>query len=100
MHKYVVKAVGPERDGIIWVSFTNGVDKKYDVRNMIKYIPAFETLLQDEAPFFQVEPEVQGVSVKWNKDLDIPSDELYEHGTTVFDGSLVAHDKMFEAISR
>jgi hypothetical protein len=80
MYKYFVKAVGPERDGIIWVSFTNGVDKKYDVRNMIKYIPAFETLLHNEAPFFQVELEVQGIAVKRNRDLDIPSDELYEHG--------------------
>jgi hypothetical protein len=78
VHNHYIKAVGPLDNGKIFIIFDNNESKVYDIRNMIKYIPQFKDLINSEL-FYKVRPEAGGIAVKWNADMDIASDELYEN---------------------
>lgn len=72
------------------VQFVNGTTKTYDVLSLINQFPAFEAL-DNAALFKSVEVDPGGYGISWNDDLDLSSDELWEHGElaqTPFDGLL------------
>ena len=77
------------------VQFAEGVTKIYDVKPLLKRIPAFGVFLKEPERFEDVQVDNGGYGVIWNDDLDLSCDELWEHGAkaeTPFDGLMAFGD--------
>ena len=75
-----VRSVKPLKDMILSVEFENGVNKKYDVKQLIPQSDIYEDLKYNEL-FKQVYVDCGGYAVAWNSDIDISECELWENGT-------------------
>lgn len=64
------------------ILFENGVQKIFDVNELIKDVPAFE-LLRDPALFQQVKVEPGGYGISWTDELDCSECELWEKGHSI-----------------
>ena len=83
-----VKDVYPSANKVLNILFADGSTKLYDMKPIIDRIAAFKPL-QDDSLFFSVVVDPGGYGVSWNDDIDVSSDELWEHGEEVdtpFDG--------------
>ena len=83
-----MKEVYPLPNKRLSVLFTDGTTKTYDVNPLFERFDSFKPL-ENEALFASVAVDVGGYGILWNDDIDLSSDELWEHGvtqTTPFDG--------------
>ena len=90
-----VKKVSPLPNLRLSVQFCEGVTKLYDVTPLLESIPAFAVLKKEPALFGCVSVDVGGYGVIWDDELDLSSDELWEHGLLVktpFDGLIALSD--------
>ena len=62
------------------IVFQNGVEKKYNIRQLYTIYPQFKELEHNEDLFSNVKVDVGGYGVYWNDELDIAADELWENG--------------------
>lgn len=79
---HTVKAVEAEPDFVLTVDFEDGSRKKYDIKPLFGKWEAFEDLrnIRGLYPLVKVDPGGYGIS--WNDDIDLASEELWEHGMT------------------
>lgn len=83
-----VKEVRPLPGLLLNVQFANGSTKLYDVTPLTQRFDEFRDLEKDHV-FEDVEVDPGGYGISWNDDLDLSSEELWEHGESVkteFDG--------------
>lgn len=60
--------------------FQNGIEKKYDVKQLFSTIPCFQELEKNHFLFKQVRVDAGGYGVSWNDNLDLAAEELWENG--------------------
>ena len=75
MEKIKVKAVYPANDLNIIVIFTNGVIKRYDVKQLFSQFDWYQELNNPDI-FQLVKVDCGGCGVSWNEDIDISEYEL------------------------
>lgn len=83
-----VKEVRPLPGLLLNVQFANGSTKLYDMTPLTQRFDEFRDLEKDHV-FEDVEVDPGGYGISWNDDLDLSSEELWEHGESVkteFDG--------------
>ena len=85
-----IKSVLPQKDHTLIVHFSEGVTKKYDVKQLFDKYDNFKQLL-DKTLFYECRVDVGGYGVIWNDILDLSCDELFHNGLkleTPFDNLL------------
>lgn len=90
-----IKNVFPLPDYKLSVQFCIGVTKIYDMNPLFSQIQVFSYLKDHPNIFNNVKVDVGGYGIIWNDDLDLSSDELWNHGIqvdTAFDGLLSFND--------
>lgn len=83
-----IKSVTPLADYVLFVSFVEGVQKKYDLKPLFSRITEFQDLQNINGLYELVRVDVGGYGVVWNENLDLACNELWEHGvpcSTPFD---------------
>ena len=78
-----VKSVKPLDDMNLFVEFENGINKKYDVKQLIPQFTIYEDLKYNDL-FKQVHVDCGGCAIAWNNDIDISECELWENGREDF----------------
>ncbi|MDR1089229.1 MAG: DUF2442 domain-containing protein [Coriobacteriales bacterium] len=79
-HKHLVEAVSSLPKSKIFVTFTDGKARIYDVGALVDKIPAFERLCSNQDLFYKSRPERSGLAVIWDDYFDLASDEIYLNG--------------------
>ena len=77
-----VKNVKAKENGILYVEFSNGITKIYNVRLLANKSPVFEAVLNDNV-FFSVDVKEEGYGIIWNNSVGISNDELWKNGVEV-----------------
>lgn len=75
-----IKSVQPMKNFILLVSFKNGVEKTYNIRNLYTIFPQFKIFESDEELFKQVRVDIGGYGISWNDDLDLDAEDIWEYG--------------------
>ncbi len=78
-----IKNITPLDDLFLLAEFQDGSFKKYDVKNLLNKIPAFEMLNYVPGLFKQVKVDIGGYGIVWNDELDLECDELYFNGESI-----------------
>lgn len=78
-----VKSATPREPFQLLVHFSDGSARLYNVAPLFAKWPAFRALEQVDGLFQQVDVDAGGYGVSWNDDLDLSSNELWEHGAPV-----------------
>ena len=79
---YHDEAVRPLADLWLGVRFRNGVEKRYDVKPLLKQWKPFEALTLIEGLFEQVKVDQGGYGISWNDEIDLSCNELWEGGVS------------------
>lgn len=90
-----IKTVRPLSDYRLYVQFSEGITKIYDVKPLFNKWTVFQALKNEPALFAEVYIDTGGYGIVWNDELDLSCDELYENGKTVktpFDGLIALSD--------
>ncbi|MCD7828133.1 MAG: DUF2442 domain-containing protein [Clostridiales bacterium] len=78
-----VREVEPLNNLMLSVLFTNGVRKRYDVKQLLPEYNGMFMPLKDNPPLFKsVYVDCGGCGIAWNEDIDISEWELWENGET------------------
>lgn len=83
-----VKEVYPLPGMKLSILFSDGTTKTYDASPLPDRLDAFKPLVNENL-FSNVKVDTGGYGVCWNDEIDLSSDELWEHGvtqSTPFDG--------------
>lgn len=76
-----IKNVEPLENFILYVTFTNGIEKIYDVKNLFEKLPQMFKPIQDNPSLFKnVCVDSGGIGISWNENIDISEYELWENG--------------------
>lgn len=78
IHK--IKSVELTDNLFVIALFTNGIEKKYDVKNIFDSFPQMKILESDIAFFKSAQLDAGGYGISWNDDLDIDSEEIWNFG--------------------
>lgn len=77
-----IKSIKPCSEYKLLIEFTNGVEKEYDMNNLIEtnkmYFP-----LKDIVLFNSVVVDGGGYGVSWNDDIDMSEYELWANGVFI-----------------
>lgn len=76
---YKVEQVKPLPNLQLYVRFTNGQAKQYDVNPLLEKWEPFRALTVTGL-FNCVKVDSGGYGIVWNDDIDLSSNELWEHG--------------------
>lgn len=90
-----IKSVTPLPDYVLLAHFTDGTARRYDVKPLFARLDAFRALQDTPGLFEQAAADPGGYGVSWNDDLDLSSDEIWEHGAptiTPFDRLMAFSD--------
>lgn len=79
MEIHTIKSVKPLKNMILDVDFNNGVNKKYDVKRLVKKYDLFKELTNEEL-FNKVHVDTGGYGIIWNEDIDLSSEEIWNNG--------------------
>ena len=77
-----IKTVKPLEDMILLVGFENGVNKRYDVKQLLPQFTIYEDLKYNDL-FKRVHVDCGGCGIAWNSDIAISECELWENGKEV-----------------
>lgn len=75
-----IKSVKPVENYLLEVVFDDGKSVLYDVNEDIETLPGYDDLKNIHGLFNQVQLDESRTCVYWNKDIDLPSDIIYEYG--------------------
>lgn len=64
----------------LYVIFTNGIEKAYDIRQMFPVYAPMKAL-EDTELFKKAKLSPGGYAIEWNDDLDLDAEEIWECGT-------------------
>ena len=90
-----VKCVSPLKNFVLSVYFTDGTEKKYDMKPLIKKYDAFRLLETVPCLFDQVKADIGGYGIVWNEEIDLDSEEIWVNGEEVetpFSGLIALSD--------
>lgn len=90
-----IKSVNVLPDYCLFIQFSEGVTKKYDVKLLFERWKPFRTFKDNPELFNEAYVDDGGYGVVWNDDLDLGCEELYANGETIktpFDGLLAFSD--------
>ncbi len=77
---YKIQSVIPEEDFILQVQFTDGVEKRYDMKPLFETVPEFLDLKTIPGLYKQVKVDTGGYGISWNDEIDLAGNELRENG--------------------
>lgn len=80
MH-HKITAVHPISRYRLSVHFEDGESCQYDVTPLFKKWDAFKALENVSGLFEQVKVDTGGYGIRWNDELDLSCEEIYERGT-------------------
>ena len=90
-----MRAVHTLSDYRLYIQFSEGLTKIYDVKPLFTKWAAFKRLENEPELFNDVAVDTGGYGIVWNDELDLSCDELYENGKTIktpFDGLIEMSD--------
>ena len=90
-----MRAVHTLSDYRLYIQFSEGLTKIYDVKPLFTKWAAFKRLENEPELFNDVAVDTGGYGIVWNDELDLSSEELYENGKTIkipFDGLIAMSD--------
>jgi len=90
-----MRAVHTLSDYRLYIQFSEGLTKIYDVKLLFTKWAAFKRLENEPELFNDVAVDTGGYGIVWNDELDLSCDELYENGKTIktpFDGLIAMSD--------
>ncbi len=76
-----VKTVQPLDNYVLLVGFTNGQEKRYDVKPLFDRWAVFRSLADVNGLFEQVRVDVGGYGIVWNDEIDLSCNELWDNGS-------------------
>lgn len=85
-----IKSVRPMENYFLFIQFSEGVCKKYDMKPWFDLYPKFNSLKENNH-FNDVKVDIGGVGIIWDDELDLNCEDLYQDGIIVpnpFDGML------------
>ena len=82
MEFHTIKHVKPLSNMILEVAFNNGINKKYDVKNLINKYELFKELENIDL-FNKVKVDVGGYGIVWNEKLDLSGEEIWNNGEEI-----------------
>lgn len=65
---------------VVLAIFQDGTEKQYDVSQLFTKYPQFIRLEKEQDLFEKVKEDVGGYGISWDDELDISSEEIWEHG--------------------
>jgi len=77
-----IKSVKPLNNMFLLVTFDGNINKKYDVKRLLKKSSFFKEL-EKKAIFNLVKVDCGGYGVSWNDNLDLSEYEIWENGIEV-----------------
>lgn len=77
---YKVHTVKPLPEYKLLVGFASGEKKTYNVQPLFNKREPFKALATIEGLFEQVSVDTGGYGIRWNDDIDLSCNELYENG--------------------
>ncbi len=80
---FKVKEVKPIEDYNLIVVFENGAIKKYDIKPLFDKWSIFKDLKSNNSLFNQVMVDCQGYGIKWNDEIDLSCNELWNNGVEI-----------------
>ena len=78
-----ITAAAPLPDLRLLAHFSDGQAREYDLAPLLDRLDAFRALKDTPGLFEQVQVDAGGFGVSWNDDLDLSSDEIFDHGRPV-----------------
>ena len=90
-----IRAVHTLSDYRLYIQFSEGLTKIYDVKPLFTKWAAFKRLENEPELFNDVAVDTGGYGIVWNDELDLSCDKLYENGKTIktpFDGLIAMSD--------
>lgn len=75
-----IKNVAPLPDYCLLAHFSDGKDKLYDMKPLIRKYSAFTPLETVPGLFEQVRTDVGGYGIVWNEDIDLDAEEIRVNG--------------------
>ena len=78
-----MRAVHTLSDYRLYIQFSEGLTKIYDVKPLFTKWAAFRRLENEPELFNDVAVDTGGYGIVWNDELDLSCDELYENGKTI-----------------
>lgn len=75
-----IKSIKPCLDYKLLIEFTSGIQKEYDMNNLINTDKMYASL-KDVALFNSIVVDSGGYGASWNDDIDISEYELWTNGT-------------------
>lgn len=78
-----IKSLKPLDNYMLHVVFDDGKEVVYDVKDDIDTIESYKDLENIYGLFQQVQLDQSRTCVFWSKEIDLPSDAIYEHGKEV-----------------
>ena len=79
MEFHTIKSVTVLENLIIQAEFSNGINKKYDIKELIKKYEQFK-ILENIELFNKVKVDIGGYGIVWNEELDLSSEEIWNNG--------------------
>jgi hypothetical protein len=79
---YKVKKVYALQNYNLLVDFVTGERKQYDVKPLFSKWEPFAALAAKQGLFERVRVDTGGYGIRWNSEIDLSCNELYENGTT------------------
>lgn len=77
---YKVKEVEPLDNYILFITFENGIVKKYDIKPLFEKWDNFIELKEKEGLFLNVKVDRGGYAIYWNDSIDLSCNELWNNG--------------------
>lgn len=78
-----IRNIEPLKDFRLLVTFDDGKRVCYDVADDISALPAFADLKTEYGLFENPQLDSSRTCVYWSDQIDLPSDTIYEYGTTI-----------------
>ena len=75
-----IKKLQPMEDYRLLVEFDDGKKVLYDVKSDMNEVPFYQDLKTIKGLFYSVQLDASRTCVFWTKDIDLPSDAIYEYG--------------------
>ncbi|MDD7409410.1 MAG: DUF2442 domain-containing protein [Anaerovoracaceae bacterium] len=78
-----IREISALEDYKLYVSFDDGKNVVYDVKDDIETLPGYSDLKDIYGLFKHVQLDESRTCVFWNDHIDLPSDQIYEYGEQI-----------------
>ena len=78
-----VKSVKPLDNYILLITFENNIQKKYDIKPLLKKWDVFKNLINNPKLYENVTVDNGGYGIYWNEYIDLSCNELWNNGVEI-----------------